>query len=254
MTDLRELFLVIVFVAASLLLPGQLCATDDGRGLGGIADSPPAVSTKPTSHAPTPPAKKQKTPPPALRFQVSVLALAPDSGNNLPRELRQGDVLHSGDMYRIIIVPHQRSWIYVFQTDPRGAVYQLFPPRGEAAAWTVGQNPVPRQGTLLLPAPGRYYTLDSNAGAETIYVLVSSYKDHRLEQRYEQTLSQGGGLTGQQFTAQLRTRGLAGIVAAQPLSVQLPAAQGAPQTMEIKSDVQQSKARQGLFFLEFQHH
>ena len=90
--------------------------------------------------------------------------------------LREGDVLRNRDLLKLELVPNRRCWLYIINIDARDAVSVLFPHAGFAR-----KNPVPASRRVLLPDRKHSFEVDTNGGAETIYVFASLQPDRDLE-------------------------------------------------------------------------
>jgi hypothetical protein len=95
------------------------------------------------------------------------------------KDLINGSVLKDGDHYKIVFTPQSNGFIYIFQTDSAGKVYQLFPLKNATIHQT---NPVQANKTYFLPAEKKSFYLDQQQGEEKIYFIASSQADPELEQ------------------------------------------------------------------------
>jgi len=95
------------------------------------------------------------------------------------KDLINGSVLKDGDHYKIVFTPQSNGYIYIFQTDSAGKVYQLFPLKNATIHQT---NPVQANKTYFLPAEKKSFYLDQQQGEEKIYFIASSQADPELEQ------------------------------------------------------------------------
>ena len=91
-----------------------------------------------------------------------------------------GDVLHSGDFYRLIVKSSEDVYMYIFQFDSANQMYRLFP-KGEFEGEDIGNiNPVNRGVRYYVPRQNKWYVLDNQLGMESIYIVVSQKKDTLL--------------------------------------------------------------------------
>jgi hypothetical protein len=111
-------------------------------------------------------------------FKVTYLYRAEGSGEPLP--IRHGEVLNSNNLYKIVIKPDRDCFVYIFQLDSAGKVFQLFPMRTrEQNIFNV--NPVKMNQLYMLPSQDKSFKLDEQAGVEKIYLFVTERADPRLE-------------------------------------------------------------------------
>jgi hypothetical protein len=90
-------------------------------------------------------------------------------GMNVDVPLRDGATLHSGDQYRLVIVPHAECWLYVMGVDQKGPAL-LFPHEQIKHS-----HRVPAGREIQLPDGNNWYTLDDQTGTESLY-LIASYE------------------------------------------------------------------------------
>jgi hypothetical protein len=98
--------------------------------------------------------------------------------------LSEGTVLHSGDYYKITFTPQQEAWVYIFQTDSSGKVYQLFPLKEMNGVALNQSNPVKGGQQYTAPAPQMSFFLDQQTGTETLYFIAAPEQDSGLEASY----------------------------------------------------------------------
>ncbi len=122
-------------------------------------------------------------PPPStespVSFQVRFVTRGKDDTEF--RGIVDGDVLNSGDLYKIIFSAQEDSFIYIFQVESSGRVYQLFPMESFRGTWVGNANPVRSGRTYFLPKESKAYQLDDQTGLERIFVLASRTQDKELE-------------------------------------------------------------------------
>lgn len=149
----------------------------------GTGASQPAVQTPP----PQPVPKEQSAPlpqssPDSPAFQINYV-YRPEGTGEL-RTITNGSTLHSGDLYKIIFTPTQNGYVYIYQADSAGQVFQLFPMSEFKGVKVNNENPVVRAKKYILPAPDKSFKLDSHTGEERIFLIVSKDPDPELEGLY----------------------------------------------------------------------
>ena len=101
--------------------------------------------------------------------------------NRLPRRLHHGNRLHSGDLYQFMLMPEENCFLYIFQLDSTGQLYQLFPMESFDGVQLNNRNPVRGKTAITLPGPDMNFVLDRQQGTERIYLLASRQPDSFLE-------------------------------------------------------------------------
>jgi hypothetical protein len=127
-------------------------------------------------------AAQKRDRPEGLSFQVNYVYRPQGTGELRP--IKKGDILQSGDHYKILFSPDKDSYVYIFQVDSAGAVFQLFPMKNFKGVALDNLNPVKRGKTYILPASGKAFILDKQAGLERIYFIASRERDTELEGLY----------------------------------------------------------------------
>jgi hypothetical protein len=117
-----------------------------------------------------------------LAFQVNYIYRS--AGQDGFEPLDDGDMLHSGDHYRIIFIPGQECHVYIYQVDSAGHAFQLFPVVGLDTERVIASNPVRAGKIYILPAPYKAYLLDDQTGTEKIYFLAFRTPPDRPEQYF----------------------------------------------------------------------
>ncbi|PID58501.1 hypothetical protein CSB45_02860 [candidate division KSB3 bacterium] len=102
------------------------------------------------------------------------------------RPINEGSVLHSGDHYRIVFTPQQDAYVYIYQIDDSGLVFQLFPMDRFRGRPVNNFNPVQAGRDYYAPGKEMSFVLDELTGTERIYFLASRKQNRFLEERYEQ--------------------------------------------------------------------
>lgn len=88
--------------------------------------------------------------------------------------LRQGNVLHSGDAYKIRLTSSADAFFYLIQVDSGGRVNRMFPNPSAS-------NPMRKGKQYMLPSETGAFRLDNHPGTETIYVLAYPQRQEALE-------------------------------------------------------------------------
>lgn len=101
------------------------------------------------------------------------------------QKLSDGTVLRSGDQYKISFTPQRDAWVYIFQTDSSGKIFQLFPLEEMGGVAVNQTNPVKAGEQRTVPAADKSFFLDQQTGTETLYFIAAPQRDDDLEARYE---------------------------------------------------------------------
>jgi len=86
------------------------------------------------------------------------------------------------DDYRLVFQVSSDTYLYVFQLDPTGRLYLLFPNQEVTAL----SNPVECGRTYYLPGSNSWFYLDRNRGEEKIFILRASTEREDLEMLWQQ--------------------------------------------------------------------
>lgn len=119
----------------------------------------------------------QSVPPDAL--SVSVVARDPKTG--ALRTVMPGDVLAAQTRYKVLFTSRQDGYVYVYQMDSQGQLFQLFPMHSFHKIQLGNDNPVRAGKIAVLPAPDKAFVLDNAQGTEWIIVYRSPQPDTDLE-------------------------------------------------------------------------
>jgi hypothetical protein len=106
-----------------------------------------------------------------------------DSHDKQFKQLQQGEILHSGDYYKISFKPKFDSYVYIFQKDSANKIYKLFPMTEFQGKKYYNLNPVKAGATYQLPSKNGYFVLDEQTGTESIYFIIKNQADPILETR-----------------------------------------------------------------------
>ena len=93
--------------------------------------------------------------------------------------LHQGDVVVSGDEFKVALVADQATYAYVFHRGSGGEWACLFP---SPETPEIGTNPLEPGREYWLPGVGEGYTLDQTPGREETFVFLGDKPQPRLEQ------------------------------------------------------------------------
>lgn len=119
---------------------------------------------------------------PLLSFDINYVYRQGGTGGL--KSIKSGDVLHSGDHYKIVFTPHKDCYVYIFQVDSSGQIFQLFPMKSFRGVQVNNFNPAKQGKAYILPSPDRAFVLDRVAGVERIYFIASDDRDEQLEDLY----------------------------------------------------------------------
>ncbi len=103
------------------------------------------------------------------------------AGRGPLRSFGDGDTLYSGDHYKIVFTPDEDVYVYIFQLDTAGQIFQLFPMREFKGVRLNNTNPVLGGRRITLPAPSKAFRLDRQTGRERIYLLATRQRNEQLE-------------------------------------------------------------------------
>jgi Domain of unknown function (DUF4384) len=178
---------------------------------------------------------------PALTLRYEFISPSPLSAIRVA----DGDIVRSGQRFKIRVRSNSDCYLYVLLYDSRGAASVLFPHTDIALS-----NAVRGEATIEIPEAGKWYWFDDNPGTETFY-LVASYAPlgdldgmlvklrqnagdrqlaARTKDRIENVLTRGMKHDGAEAYAPkgfvIRSRGVGGVVEAgrvEPLDTGSPA-------------------------------
>ena len=105
------------------------------------------------------------------------------------KQLKQAEILHSGDYYKISFKPKFDSYVYIFQKDSANKIYKLFPMTEFQGKKYDNLNPVKAGANYELPSKNGYFVLDEQTGKETLYFIIKNQQDPILET--QATITQG---------------------------------------------------------------
>ena len=93
--------------------------------------------------------------PESLSFQINYV-FRPAGVGEL-KAINNGDILRSGDHYKIIFTPDKDCYVYIFQVDSTGHFLQLFPMKSFKGVRVDNTNPVRQGTTYTLPSADKAY-------------------------------------------------------------------------------------------------
>lgn len=100
------------------------------------------------------------------------------------KTIKNGDTLKSGDHYKIVFTPDKDCYVYIFQVDSSGQVFQLFPMESFRGVRVNLFNPVKQGKKYVLPSPNKAFLLDKKVGIERMYFIAYSEENEELESLY----------------------------------------------------------------------
>jgi len=162
--------LVVVFLEHCLfedncLVPWANASTERGPKSALTADSnSPRQCSKPTN------------------FEISYVFRRGSTGQ--AKAFSHGNVLRSGDSYKLLFKPTDNNFVYIFQIDSSHKIFRLFPTQDFANADLKNDNPVIKGTQYFVPAEQWSFQLDNTTGRETIYFVVTCQRDSALEKQY----------------------------------------------------------------------
>ncbi|KOR32444.1 hypothetical protein TI05_07225 [Achromatium sp. WMS3] len=161
---------------------------------------------------------------PSAALTVNVNYSYRRQGETTPHQLTNGSVLYSGDRYKITFTSNQKVWLYLYQTDSSGKIFQLFPATKMFGRTLNQLNPVPANETRTVPLDNGWFILDDQQGTEFLYLIAAPQQDKVLEASYlayQQAQAEGNSQLVQTAKQQLKanlmvSRGPAGITLDDP--------------------------------------
>ena len=148
-----------------------------------------------------------------LSFEVNYVYRTAGMGEL--KTIENGDTLRSGDHYKIVFTPDRDCYVYIFQVDSSGQVFQLFPMESFQGVRVNQFNPVKQGRKYVLPSPDKAFLLDKKVGIERIYFIASDDRDEQLEGLYadlrkaiDRKKSVDSGTTRSKLDKYFRRRGI----------------------------------------------
>jgi hypothetical protein len=127
--------------------------------------------------------------PESLSFQINYV-FRPAGVGEL-KAINNGDILRSGDHYKIIFNSNKDCYVYIFQVDSSGQIFKLFPMESFKGVPLSNLNPVREGRTYVLPASDKAFLLDRQVGTERIYFIASTERNRELEDLYAELKDAG---------------------------------------------------------------
>ena len=160
----------------------------------------------------------------APAFQINYVYRS--SGIGELKTIKENELLQSGDHYKIIFAPDQDCYVYIFQVDSSGQIYQLFPMASFGGVRVDNFNPVKAGKAYILPSPEKAFVLDRQVGLERFYFIHSKDQNRNLDQLYSELVKArdvGDNLkmanTQDKLKKLFKRRGPAKIVVDQPVQI-----------------------------------
>jgi hypothetical protein len=119
-----------------------------------------------------------------LSFEVNYVYRTAGAGEL--KKIKNGDTLTSGDHYKIVFTPDKDCFVYIFQVDSSGQVFQLFPMESFRGAGVNQFNPVKQGKKYVLPSPDKAFLLDKKVGIERLYFIASREENKELKMLYSE--------------------------------------------------------------------
>jgi hypothetical protein len=143
-----------------------------------------AQATAPTDPAGQDSIKARISEPLSFLFNV---AYKPKAGGEV-RRLRNGEILSTGDTFRVFFTPQQQCHAYVYMVINGLDVVQLFPENdlvGAALSSATGANPVVKDLDYVLPTVGEPFTLEEPMGSRELFFIASKDRNLEIEKFYK---------------------------------------------------------------------
>jgi len=115
----------------------------------------------------------------SLSFQVNYVYRIKGKGEL--KQIKNGDILKSGDHYKIIFTPDKDCYVYLFQVDSSGQIFKLFPMKAFKEVQVNNLNPVKKGTTYTIPSSEKAFMLDDQVGTERIYLVASKEQNKEIE-------------------------------------------------------------------------
>lgn len=101
-------------------------------------------------------------------------------------DVKDGGLLHSGDMFRIKFQLQEEAYVYLLGLDSLGNLTRLFPEKDTDVPGKIKAHEV-----HIVPEVDGWFRLDDNTGQETVYLLASSLPIGNIDQRIDQLKKSG---------------------------------------------------------------
>jgi len=101
-------------------------------------------------------------------------------------DVKDGGVLHSGDMFRIKFELREEAYVYLLALDSLGNLSRLFPDKDTELPLKIKPHE-----TYIIPIEDEWLQLDDNTGQETLYLLASTEPIEDIDQRLDELRKSG---------------------------------------------------------------
>lgn len=113
--------------------------------------------------------------------------LKPEGGQVKSLDFETPEPVSGGQLLRIYLELHGRSFVYLYLFDSREDLYLVFPPNG-----SFYNGDVPVDHKFYIPSGHEWFSLDNLKGTERFYLLASSKRLIELEKLTDRFLAAGG--------------------------------------------------------------
>ncbi len=127
-----------------------------------------------------------------ISFRWAVVGKTMVNGKKEIINIQRDTTLYTGDSFKMLVQPLSRCHVYVMFSDSRGGMTLLFPYSSQEIGTSVSTDV-----SYTMPRGRLWYSLDSNTGRETFYIVASGERLNALEkllvglkQQDEQTAKQ----------------------------------------------------------------
>jgi len=117
----------------------------------------------------------QESPRP-ISFRWALVGKMSVNGKKAIINIQRDTVLYTGDSFKMLIQPLSHCYIYVMFQDSRGGMTLLFPYSSQEIGTSVSTDV-----SYTMPRGRLWYSLDSNTGRETFYIIASGERLSALE-------------------------------------------------------------------------
>jgi hypothetical protein len=131
----------------------------------------------PPNHPHTRTLQPRRVRPEMLQVEFDLLKEVARSSGLGADQLCDGDMLISGNVYRLYFRANQDCYAYLVRLDSAGMLTPIFP----KSQWTSDANPVKANRDYFVPARNSWLTLDGAKGIEHIFLVASTEPKTDLE-------------------------------------------------------------------------
>jgi hypothetical protein len=111
-----------------------------------------------------------------ISFRWAVVGKTLMNGKKAIINVQRDTVLNTGDSFKMLIQPLSKCYVYVMFQDSRGGMTLLFPYSSQEIGSSVSTDV-----SYTMPRGRLWYSLDSNTGRETFYIIASGERLTELE-------------------------------------------------------------------------